>query len=208
MVRMEFLLLFSKTVLASSFSVWSNSFVCLSTSTYTSCWKFALIQHVVKKGERSNHSNYRPTALIFCLAKVFESVLNKKIMRHLSAHNLSSDYQYSFQKDWCTDNLLAILTESWSSFFRDFCETFAVDLDISKAFDRVWHKSLISTLSSYVIYPSLCTFFSSFFSDCSTAAVVDGHCSSPKPINNGVPQASVLSPTLFLLFINDLLNMT
>ena len=72
----------------------------------------------------------------------------------------------------------------------------------------VCHKSLISKLPSYGLYPSLCTFISSFLSDRSIAAVVDGHCSSPETINNGVPQSSVLSPTLFLLSINDLLHLT
>ena len=129
-------------------------------------------------------------------------------MRHLSAHNLLSHYQYGFRKGRSTGDLLAFPTESWSSSFRDFGETFAVGLDISKAFDRVWHKSLIFKLPSYGLYPSLCTFISSFLSNRSIAALVDGHYSSPKTINSGVPQGSVLSPILFLLFINDILNLT
>ena len=103
----------------------------LSTSTYPSCWNFTRIQPEPKNGDRSNPSKYCPIALISCLSKAFESVLYK-IIRHLSAHNLLSDCQYGFRKGWSTDDL-AFLTESWSSSFRDFGETFAVSLDISKA---------------------------------------------------------------------------
>ncbi len=76
--------------------------------------------------------------------------------------------------------------------------------DISKAFDRVWHKALLSKLPSYGLYPALCSFLSSFLAVRSIAALVDCHCSTSKPINSGVPQGSVLSPTLFLSFMNEL----
>ena len=145
----------------------------------------------LKKGDRSNPSNYRPLALIFCLSKAFESVLNKKIMRNLSAHNHLSDCQYGFRKGRSTGPFLAFLIESWSSSSRDFGETFAVSPDISKAFDIIWYKSLISKLPSYGFYPSLCTFISSFLSDRYIVVVVDGYCSS-KTINSGVPQGCFL----------------
>ncbi len=98
--------------------------ICLSTSNFPSCWKFAHIHPVPKKGDRSNPSNYRPIALTSCLSKAFESILNKKILKPLSDHNLLSDHQYSFRKGRSTGDLLAFSTESWSSSLRDFGETF------------------------------------------------------------------------------------
>ncbi len=178
----------------------------LSTSVFPSCWKYAYIQPVPKKGDRSNPSNYRPIALYSCFSKVFESILNRKILKHLSTSNLLSDRQCGFRKERSTGDLLAFLTNSWSSYLNCSVETFAIALDISKAFDRVWYKALPSKLPSFGFYPSLCTLISSFFSDRSIAAVVDGHCSTAKTINSGVSQCSVLSPTLFLMFINDLLS--
>ncbi|CAK1586475.1 unnamed protein product [Parnassius mnemosyne] len=82
----------------------------------------------------------------------------------------------------------------------------AVSLDIAKAFDRVWHKALLSKLPSYGLPEKLCNWITSFLADRSNKVVVDGACSDYKPINAGVPQGCVLSPTLFLLHINDMLQ--
>lgn len=81
-------------------------------------------------------------------------------------------------------------------------------LDISKAFDRVWHDRLCCKLNSYGIGQDLVLLIRSFLTDRSIQVVLDGVSSTKHSLNAGVPQGSVLSPTLFLIFIDDLLKLT
>ena len=181
---------------------------CLKTKTFPSSWKHALIHPIPKKGDRSDPSNYRPVALTSTISKVFESLLNSHILKHLENHSLLSDHQYGFRKARSTGDILSYLTNVWSSSLKDFGESYVVALDISKAFDRVWHRGLISKLPSFGFPPSLCSLISSFLSGRSISVVVDGSASPLFSINSGVPQGSVLSPTLFLLFFNEFLSST
>ena len=180
----------------------------LISCTYPSSWKHALVQPVLKKGDRSNPSNYCPIAVTPGVAKVLETVLNSHFINHLESNNLLSDHQYGFCKARCTGDLLSYFTHAWSSSLRNFGESFVVALDISKAFDRVYHKALLAKLPAYSFTPSFYKLISSFISNHFISVVVDGTTSASFRVSSGVPQGSVLSSTLFLLFINDLLHAT
>ncbi|CAH2207549.1 jg9570, partial [Pararge aegeria aegeria] len=85
-------------------------------------------------------------------------------------------------------------------------EALAVSLDVSKAFDRVWHESLLHKLPAYGLPISFCNWIADFLSGRFFRVVVDGSSSDLMAINAGVPHRGVLSATLFLLHINDLLK--
>ena len=99
------------------------SCLCLSTSNFPSCWKRALIHPMPKKEDPSQPSNYRPISLTSVLSKVFESIFNRKIWKHLNSSNLISDRQYGFRKKRSTGDLLSLLSDSWSSVLRHFGES-------------------------------------------------------------------------------------
>ena len=180
---------------------------CLKESCFPDCWKVSSVVPVFKNvGERSTAKNYCPVSLFSVVSEVFEKLVNNRIVGHLEKCGLFSDFQYGFRSSQSTADLLTVVSDRIARAFNRSGATRAVALDISKAFDRVWHAGLLHKLKSYGISGQIFSLICSFLSNRRLRMVLNGKSSQEYPVNARVPQGSILSPTLFLLYINDLFD--
>ena len=100
-------------------------------------------------GERSTAKNYCPVSLLSVVSKVFEKLVNNRIVDHLEKCGLFSDFQYGFRSSRSTADLLTFVSDRIAMAFNRSGAIRAVALDISKAFDRVWRAGLLRKPKSY-----------------------------------------------------------
>ena len=123
---------------------------CLKEFCFPDCWKVSSVVPVFKNvGERSTAKNYRPVSLLSVVSKIFEKLVNNRIVDHLKKCRLFSDFQYGFRSFRSTADLLTVVSDRIARSFNRSRATRDVALEISKAFNRVWHTGLLHKLKSY-----------------------------------------------------------
>ena len=165
----------------------------LKESCFPDCWKVSSVVPVLKNvGEKSTAKNCRTLSLLFVVSKVFEKLVNNRIVDHPEKCGLFSDFQYGFRSSRSTAGLLTVVSDRIVRAFNRSGVTRAVPLDISKAFDRVWHAGLFHKLGSYGILGQVFGHISSFLSNTWLQVVLDGKSSQEYPVNAGFPQGFIL----------------
>ena len=178
--------------------------ICFQAGVQPDSWKLAHVVPIHKRASRSLASNYRPVSLLSVMSKVMEGIINKQIVNYLETHHVIPDSQYGFRRGRGTADILTALQNEWMQTIGQGGCAEVLAVDIAGAFDRVSHIGILYKAQQAGLSGKLLEWLKDYLTKRQIRVVLNGQSSDSWPISAGVPQGSLLGPTLFLLYVSDI----
>ena len=170
-------------------------------------WREATMIPILKKGKDPKKANsYRPVSLTSCVVKTMERIVNERLKWYLETENLLAPEQAGFRQFRSTEDQATYLSQEIEDAFQEQKLVLVSWIDLQKAFDKVWMEGLLVKLLRNGIASNMFHWIKSYLYNRRARVSVDRIHSKKILLRHRVPQGGVLSPTLFLLFINDLVS--
>lgn len=178
---------------------------CFRICYFPQAWKQAKVISILKPGkEASLASSYRPISLLNAFSKILEKLIVKRLNSHILQKNIFLNEQFGFRAMHSTSHQLARVSKYIKCGLQNKKSIGMITFDVEKAFDAVWHNGLLYKMKLQKFPLHLIKLTHSFLSNRNSHVLLNGAASASYETPAGVPQGSVLSPTLYNLYTSDL----